>query len=153
MQFNGRPFNSFEPELCNVVHVTSVLVYERGEQAKLVNLDSEVIEIPITENTTVALLKSLNDKEKELGTPESLSSQCTSPKSISRVGELPKSEQSTTIKFGSVDVDTTNSPFRSPDLSLELPTCPVCLDRMDATVTGLLTTICRHTFHCNCLLI
>jgi BRCA1-associated protein len=41
----------------------------------------------------------------------------------------------------------------SPDLSLELPTCPVCLDRMDASVTGLLTTMCRHTFHCNCTLV
>jgi BRCA1-associated protein len=33
----------------------------------------------------------------------------------------------------------------------ELPTCPVCLERMDARVTGLMTTACRHTFHCRCL--
>jgi len=33
----------------------------------------------------------------------------------------------------------------------ELPTCPVCLDRMDATVTGLVTVPCSHTFHCTCL--
>ncbi|CAG8731646.1 9489_t:CDS:2 [Dentiscutata erythropus] len=33
----------------------------------------------------------------------------------------------------------------------ELPTCPVCLERMDASVTGLLTILCQHTFHCNCL--
>ncbi|RKO89033.1 BRCA1-associated protein 2-domain-containing protein [Blyttiomyces helicus] len=38
----------------------------------------------------------------------------------------------------------------SPPL-LELPTCPVCLDRMDASVTGLLTILCHHTFHCHCL--
>ncbi|KAA8917363.1 hypothetical protein TRICI_000475 [Trichomonascus ciferrii] len=33
----------------------------------------------------------------------------------------------------------------------ELPTCPVCLERMDTSVTGLLTILCQHTFHCQCL--
>ncbi|KZP01639.1 zf-UBP-domain-containing protein [Calocera viscosa TUFC12733] len=34
---------------------------------------------------------------------------------------------------------------------LELPTCPVCLDRMDSALTGLITVPCTHTFHCACL--
>jgi len=38
---------------------------------------------------------------------------------------------------------------RTPSL-IELPTCPVCLERMDET-TGLLTIICQHVFHCTCL--
>lgn len=33
---------------------------------------------------------------------------------------------------------------------IELPTCPVCLERMDDT-TGLLTILCQHVFHCDCL--
>jgi hypothetical protein len=33
----------------------------------------------------------------------------------------------------------------------ELPTCPVCLERMDSAVTGLITVPCSHTFHCACL--
>ncbi|KAJ9474178.1 RING finger protein ETP1 [Pseudozyma hubeiensis] len=33
----------------------------------------------------------------------------------------------------------------------ELPTCPVCLERMDSSVTGLMTISCQHTFHCSCL--
>lgn len=33
---------------------------------------------------------------------------------------------------------------------VELPTCPVCLERMDES-TGLLTILCQHVFHCNCL--
>ncbi|KAI9744773.1 MAG: hypothetical protein M1818_001698 [Claussenomyces sp. TS43310] len=42
-------------------------------------------------------------------------------------------------------------PFPPPTPSLvELPTCPVCLERMDDT-TGLLTIICQHVFHCACL--
>lgn len=33
----------------------------------------------------------------------------------------------------------------------ELPTCPVCLERMDSAVTGLVSVPCSHTFHCACL--
>jgi hypothetical protein len=32
----------------------------------------------------------------------------------------------------------------------ELPVCAVCLERMDSSVTGLITTQCTHTFHCSC---
>ncbi|KAI1871359.1 uncharacterized protein JN550_004804 [Neoarthrinium moseri] len=42
-------------------------------------------------------------------------------------------------------------PFPPPTPNLiELPTCPVCLERMDDT-TGLLTIPCQHVFHCLCL--
>jgi BRCA1-associated protein len=42
-------------------------------------------------------------------------------------------------------------PVAPPTPSLvELPTCPVCLERMDET-TGLLTILCQHVFHCACL--
>ncbi|KAI9470075.1 MAG: hypothetical protein EXX96DRAFT_588707 [Benjaminiella poitrasii] len=32
-----------------------------------------------------------------------------------------------------------------------LPICPVCLEPMNETTTGLLTILCQHTFHCHCL--
>lgn len=35
--------------------------------------------------------------------------------------------------------------------SNELPSCPVCLERLDSTVTGLVTLPCAHTFDCDCL--
>lgn len=41
-------------------------------------------------------------------------------------------------------------PAPPPPNLLELPTCPVCLERMDET-TGLLTILCQHVFHCACL--
>ncbi|XP_055305814.1 BRCA1-associated protein [Sitodiplosis mosellana] len=34
----------------------------------------------------------------------------------------------------------------------ELPTCPVCLERMDESVDGVLTILCNHAFHSNCLI-
>ncbi|XP_068974114.1 BRCA1-associated protein isoform X2 [Bombus flavifrons] len=33
----------------------------------------------------------------------------------------------------------------------ELPLCPVCLERMDESVDGILTILCNHTFHASCL--
>ncbi|XP_077863309.1 BRCA1-associated protein-like [Saccoglossus kowalevskii] len=33
----------------------------------------------------------------------------------------------------------------------ELPTCPVCLERMDESVDGILTVLCNHSFHGTCL--
>ena len=46
----------------------------------------------------------------------------------------------------------TSRPLAPPTRSLvELPTCPVCLERMDES-TGLLTISCQHVFHCTCLL-
>ncbi|KAH9951175.1 zf-UBP-domain-containing protein [Amylocystis lapponica] len=41
--------------------------------------------------------------------------------------------------------------FQSSGSMYELPTCPVCLERMDSAVTGLVTVPCAHTFHCACL--
>lgn len=40
-------------------------------------------------------------------------------------------------------------PPPTPDL-VELPTCTVCLERMDDT-SGLVTIPCQHVFHCTCL--
>jgi BRCA1-associated protein len=38
-----------------------------------------------------------------------------------------------------------------PPGTTEIPNCPVCLERMDATVSGVLTLTCNHSFHCKCL--
>lgn len=40
---------------------------------------------------------------------------------------------------------------RASEHERELPTCPLCLERMDENVTGLLAIMCQHTFHCYCL--
>uniref|UniRef100_A0A7N0ZQZ2 BRCA1-associated protein n=1 Tax=Kalanchoe fedtschenkoi TaxID=63787 RepID=A0A7N0ZQZ2_KALFE len=39
----------------------------------------------------------------------------------------------------------------SPTSSSEQPTCPVCLERLDQDASGILTTICNHSFHCSCI--
>ncbi len=33
----------------------------------------------------------------------------------------------------------------------ELPSCPVCLERLDQHISGVVTTVCNHRFHGECL--
>ncbi|EMD41048.1 hypothetical protein CERSUDRAFT_121627 [Gelatoporia subvermispora B] len=81
--YNGKQFNSMEPEICHVVRIRSVTI----------DTDDPVSQVV-----------------------------------------LPPGGQSQ----GSATM-------------YELPTCPVCLERMDSSVTGLVTVPCSHTFHCACL--
>ncbi|KAG2122106.1 hypothetical protein DEU56DRAFT_873656 [Suillus clintonianus] len=59
------------------------------------------------------------------------------------------------VRVLSVEIDSDSVSFstaaRLPQSVYELPTCPVCLERMDSAVTGLITVPCSHTFHCMCL--
>ncbi|XP_052176452.1 BRAP2 RING ZnF UBP domain-containing protein 2 [Diospyros lotus] len=53
-----------------------------------------------------------------------------------------------------VDVQYTGSiehAQTSPISSTEQPTCPVCLEKLDQDMSGILTTICNHSFHCSCI--
>lgn len=34
---------------------------------------------------------------------------------------------------------------------IEVPTCPVCLERIDSAATGIMIVVCQHKFHCQCL--
>ncbi|XVF24714.1 hypothetical protein REPUB_Repub13aG0151100 [Reevesia pubescens] len=45
-------------------------------------------------------------------------------------------------------LDNVQSP---PASSTEQPSCPVCLERLDQDASGILTTICNHSFHCSCI--
>ncbi|XP_050369615.1 BRAP2 RING ZnF UBP domain-containing protein 1 [Argentina anserina] len=38
-----------------------------------------------------------------------------------------------------------------PDECTELPSCPVCLERLDADSSGIATTLCDHSFQCPCI--
>ncbi|KAF3481301.1 RING finger protein [Arthroderma uncinatum] len=102
--WNGKVFNSMEPEACHVVFVKDV-------------------EVQVGSSGTEKFPDMKND-------PFTFSD--------AQSGHLASSAMS--IK-----------PLAPPTPSLiELPTCPVCLERMDET-SGLLTILCQHIFHCTCL--
>ena len=88
--WNGKVFNSMEPETCHVVFVRSVHVFAN--------------ETADEEPTDHLASRALVNKPRAPPTPA----------------------------------------------LIELPTCPVCLERMDES-TGLLTVLCQHVFHCSCL--
>ncbi|RMJ25623.1 hypothetical protein PHISP_03495 [Aspergillus sp. HF37] len=115
--WNGKVFNSMEPETCHVVFVKTVEIQaiESG------------LRLDVSPSQHNALLNPL---------ASSLSQQRGA--STSQAGSLTSATLST-------------KPLAPPTPALiELPTCPVCLERMDET-TGLLTIICQHVFHCMCL--
>ncbi|EQL32163.1 BRCA1-associated protein [Blastomyces dermatitidis ATCC 26199] len=115
--WNGKVFNSMEPETCHVVFVKTVEIQVEapGTESKFPDMNND----PFTPATTNHALIS-------------------SPSSPAQSGTLSSTSLST-------------KPLAPPTPSLiELPTCPVCLERMDET-TGLLTIICQHVFHCTCL--
>ncbi|KAB8200336.1 BRCA1-associated protein 2-domain-containing protein [Aspergillus parasiticus] len=116
-EWNGKVFNSMEPETCHVVFVKTVEVQAVDSQAQHGGTATH-------QNTL-------------------LSHSATSPQraTISSTG------QSSSIPSATLST----RPLAPPTPALvELPTCPVCLERMDET-TGLLTIICQHVFHCTCL--
>ncbi|TGZ85629.1 zf-UBP-domain-containing protein [Ascodesmis nigricans] len=113
-EFNGKVFNSMDPESCQVVYVKKIEY------------------ISPTPGTTVPLLST--------DVFPSLSNDPFSP-SHSPVPPAPSTS--------SVILSAKPAPPPTPSL-IELPTCPVCLERMDDTA-GLLTILCQHVFHCACL--
>lgn len=116
-EWNGKPFDSMEPENCHVVFVKSI-EYRLPDVASYESFP-DMSNDPFTPVTTI------NDAQSTIATAPSTSS-------------LPSSTRNT-------------KPLAPPTPSLiELPTCPVCLERMDES-TGLLTILCQHVFHCTCL--
>ncbi|KAG7195468.1 uncharacterized protein KQ657_003230 [Scheffersomyces spartinae] len=117
-KFNGKAFNSMEPETCHVVFV------------KAVELDiSAQLEIDQSSSSDSQIPFLLLD-----------------PFTGSLEGNSIAVADSSTSKSGdSLEV------LPEAKTLIELPSCPVCLERLDSTVSGLLTIPCQHTFHCECL--
>lgn len=65
--------------------------------------------------------------------------------------ETPSQSTASSSKAPAVGHLNSLKPFPPPTPDLvELPTCTVCLERMDET-SGLITIPCQHVFHCTCL--
>ncbi|KAH7342968.1 hypothetical protein BKA65DRAFT_458325 [Rhexocercosporidium sp. MPI-PUGE-AT-0058] len=98
-EWDGKVFNSMEPETCHVTFIKSIT------------------------------FQTPNSSHPNTSFPE-----------LSHDPFTPSSTPASSLR-----------PFPPPTPNLvELPTCPVCLERMDDT-TGLLTILCQHVFHCDCL--
>ncbi|KAF2089457.1 zf-UBP-domain-containing protein [Saccharata proteae CBS 121410] len=115
--WNGKLFNSMEPENCHVVFVKSI-------EFQTADAHRDPSSFPNMNNDPF--------------TPTARPSP-TAPTPASAA------------ESASLTTSLTAKPLAPPTPALvELPTCPVCLERMDET-TGLLTILCQHVFHCACL--
>lgn len=109
-KFNGRRFNSMEPETCNVIYIKSIQLKNNNSDTSKQAKDSLIpflMNDPFT--SSPRMLYSIEDHTLELES------------------------------------------HKTDEKLVELPSCPVCLERMDSSITGLLTIPCQHTFHCQCL--
>lgn len=133
-EFNGRPFNAMEAETCQAVFVESVRFKRRGGGSG----EEEEEEV---RNSEIPYL--LEDPFTVADQPDTATATATAPTEGGRTRRVSQSQPQPQLSPRPV-------PPPTPALT-ELPTCPVCLERMDATITGLLTIPCQHTFHCQCL--
>lgn len=120
LQYNGKKFNSFDPEDCKVVFVSKVELIAQLNDAG---------------DDTVALGKL--EESNEFGEHHLARNS----------GKQPSSSSSSSI------VATSNTVPDDMDsrIKVELPSCPVCLERLDSESSGIITTMCNHRFHCDCL--
>lgn len=114
--FNGKAFNSMEPETCHALFVRTI------------SIDNGDFTVEEDEEDDDDLYGLKEDRSSSL-IPFLLNDPFTST-----AREKQKIQE---------DIES--------ERIVELPTCPVCLERMDSSVTGLLTIPCQHTFHCQCL--
>jgi BRCA1-associated protein len=118
-EWNGKTFNSMEPEYCHVVFVKSIN-FQTSDSTRDPSSYPDLTNDPFTPAPTAPPTAPLPSTSSTISSP-------VEPPSL------------------------TAKPLAPPTPSLvELPTCPVCLERMDET-TGLLTILCQHVFHCHCL--
>ncbi|KAK3836294.1 MAG: BRCA1-associated protein 2-domain-containing protein [Linnemannia gamsii] len=124
-RYNGKAFSSLEPEICHVVYLKSIEI-RAGSMPPyafpFLNDDPFLQSHHAAATTTTA-------------TPAG-------------VKAPPEAAEGSHHQHNN---NQTVSSLHTDHGLAELPTCPVCLERMDSSVTGLLTILCQHTFHCHCL--
>ena len=120
-QWNGKAFNSMEPEYCHVVFIKSINFQDGDSSARDPSSYPDLTNDPFTPAA-----------------------------SQDPVAPLPSAPgASPSVESSSIASSLTTKPYAPPTPALvELPTCPVCLERMDET-TGLIKILCQHVLHCD----
>ncbi|KAI8610032.1 hypothetical protein BC830DRAFT_783412 [Chytriomyces sp. MP71] len=139
-EFSGRKYNSLDSTaVCSVIYVK--------------NVEFKSHTFPHFTLPQQSLLQREVGSLTSPNVPVSPKEKAASPSASSSSTPAPSPTIQTKHGPGAVIATSPGTRKNSSDSSamIELPTCPVCLDRMDASVTGLVTILCHHTFHCNCL--
>ncbi|KAF9899129.1 hypothetical protein BX616_003261 [Lobosporangium transversale] len=147
-RYNGKAFSSLEPEICHVVYLKSIEIRPMSMPPyafPFLNDDPFLQNNHPTSPTSAATSTLLPSSSSS---SEALTASLTT-------ADITRSDLGSDIQTPSAAQDQTQYQTSSNSIDAtgltELPTCPVCLERMDSSVTGLLTILCQHTFHCHCL--
>jgi BRCA1-associated protein len=139
--YNGRPFSALEPEiLCRLVYVREVEVIEAGRRGLRggggggAGGDGE---------------KAGGDDDGDGGKAPAAGGDSGSKANKAST----KSKAKAAAPPGPKLPTPPASFLPAPPGHTELPSCPVCLERLDerATGGGIVTTVCNHQFHSDCL--
>lgn len=119
MGHNNRRFTLSAPEECQIVYLASVIFVPQNSS-------------PNSPKDYTPLSKLLTDQR-------STTAPSTSPQLQAPPPQLPSSLSSSST--------TRNEDGDEENTFVELPTCPVCMDRLDPDVSGLLYTPCNKSFY------
>ena len=173
--FNGRPFSSFAPELCRVVYVGAVVINPLSgsiaggsdeetaddHRAKQPFLSSDPL-LTLSNAAAVGLTGGGSEHPPDATAVLPLapsSVELCAPLAVqARLGasNTPHHQQGSVHGTTSFTINASEIVERDEAAALvvplvEVPSCPICLERLDSSASGMLTTICDHTFHCTCL--
>lgn len=128
--FNGKPFCILEPEfVCRLLYVKEVEVSESFNNNSSRGGGGGKGEQAVT----------LNSSTRTTSTFASVAAGTAAPTT-----PLPP-------VISQQQVQKNYHPPKPPPGATELPSCPVCLERLDEHVSGIVTTVCNHKFHNQCL--
>lgn len=133
LSFNGMPFNSLEPDLWRLLFVRDV----------------EDVDGPKGGKRAARRARGSDGRSKssDVGASESNDSAKAHPG-----GHTEKQEEEGKEATGDDDeVDDDECDDDEENDPVELPTCPVCLELLDSDISGIVTTVCNHSFHAACL--
>ncbi|GAX80832.1 hypothetical protein CEUSTIGMA_g8267.t1 [Chlamydomonas eustigma] len=163
---NNKPFCSLEPDIvCKLVRVRSVEVFGRplSSYSSYTDCNTTHSSSPLcsyfphevacpSRSQGGGETTSQREKNENASKASSSSSSCSPAGKGSRQG-LHTSPMKQRPLGGRVASSFLVSGLTIPPPAgtTELPTCPVCLERLDEHISGVLTTVCNHQFHSECL--
>ncbi|OMJ17244.1 RING finger protein ETP1 [Smittium culicis] len=145
--FNGKSFSPLEPEVCHVVYISNIIISNGAlplNDSPLFFDDPSIM--PNCSNKSESVLGQ-NILDQSSSTNNSKNDNQTSSFFINAL----KNNSNNRNAILSEQINSEDSENCTKSTCIELPTCPVCLERLDTEISGLLTILCQHTFHSSCL--
>jgi len=149
--YNGIQFNSLEPETCHAVFIEKIEFQAKDLPSHLILFPDNPIAIEDLKKMEEERNQQQQDNKAESSESSTNHTSDTTTPSQQISSPDTNNSNSNSSKNKGIIISSSSQKDLTKSEQAELPICPVCLERMDASVTGLLTILCQHTFHCHCL--